>query len=165
MPRLMSCSETTQQVRDRTKTVTRRLGWWEDKNGRRLLKVGDRLTLCEQVMGRPLIVCPQCRGNSGGQQVPCETCGDRGAVRAPLVRLAEVEVVSIRREPLTEVDCCDAVREGFPHLDGYGFVDFFCKTFGVPWHVDVTRIEWRYLDDVTVPDDCGPADWELRGEG
>ena len=43
--RLMSVSLTEQPVRDRTKTVTRRLGW-------RFLKVGDHITLCRKVMGR-----------------------------------------------------------------------------------------------------------------
>jgi hypothetical protein len=41
----MAVSLTEQQVRDRTKTVTRRTGW-------RMLRVGDQLTLCKKVMGR-----------------------------------------------------------------------------------------------------------------
>lgn len=41
MSRLMSVSLTEQAVRDRTKTVTRRLGW-------RFLKPGDTLTLCRK---------------------------------------------------------------------------------------------------------------------
>jgi hypothetical protein len=41
----MSVALTEQAVRDRTKTVTRRLGW-------RFLKPGDRLTLCRKVQGR-----------------------------------------------------------------------------------------------------------------
>lgn len=45
MPRLMSVSLTEPQVHDRTKTVTRRVGW-------RMLRVGDQLTLCRKVMGR-----------------------------------------------------------------------------------------------------------------
>jgi hypothetical protein len=45
VPRLMSCSLTVRQVRDRTKTVTRRLGW-------RMLSEGDQLTLCAKVQGR-----------------------------------------------------------------------------------------------------------------
>jgi hypothetical protein len=45
MPRLMAVSLTEDQVRDRTKTVTRRAGW-------RMLRAGDRLTLCRKVMGR-----------------------------------------------------------------------------------------------------------------
>lgn len=45
MPRLMAVSLTEQQVRDRTKIVTRRAGW-------RMLRAGDQLTLCKKVMGR-----------------------------------------------------------------------------------------------------------------
>lgn len=45
MPRLMAVSLTEAQVRTRTKTVTRRVGW-------RMLRVGDHLTLCRKVMGR-----------------------------------------------------------------------------------------------------------------
>jgi hypothetical protein len=44
MPSLMSVALTEPQVRARTKTVTRRMGW-------RKLKPGDRLTLCPKVMG------------------------------------------------------------------------------------------------------------------
>ncbi len=43
--RLMSVSLTEAAVRDRTKTVTRRLGWL-------FLRVGDRVTLCRKVMGQ-----------------------------------------------------------------------------------------------------------------
>ncbi len=43
--RLMCVALTETAVRDRTKTVTRRLGW-------RFLKVGDQVTLCRKVMGR-----------------------------------------------------------------------------------------------------------------
>lgn len=45
MARLMSVSLTEPQVRARSKTVTRRVGWL-------MLKPGDRLTLCRKVMGR-----------------------------------------------------------------------------------------------------------------
>lgn len=45
MPRLMSVALTETAVRERRKTVTRRLGW-------RFLKPGDHLTLCRKVMGR-----------------------------------------------------------------------------------------------------------------
>jgi len=44
MPRNMSFSLTTQQIRDRSKTVTRRLGW-------RNLKTGDVLNACVKCMG------------------------------------------------------------------------------------------------------------------
>ena len=45
MPRLMSVALTTDSVRRREKTVTRRMGW-------QMLGAGDRLTLCPKVRGR-----------------------------------------------------------------------------------------------------------------
>ena len=44
MPRNMSFSLTTEQVRNRSKTVTRRLGWW-------FLKPGDIVNAVEKAMG------------------------------------------------------------------------------------------------------------------
>lgn len=108
----MSVSHTTEQVRNRTKTVTRRLGW-------RMLKVGDRLTLCEKVMGRKK--------------------GD------PLVRLCDVDVVSVNREHLDLITPSDVHAEGFPDWTPADFVAFFCETFGGTPDQIVTRIEWRYL--------------------
>jgi hypothetical protein len=45
MARLIAVSLTEPQVRQRAKTVTRRIGW-------RMLRPGDQLTLCRKVMGR-----------------------------------------------------------------------------------------------------------------
>lgn len=45
MPRLMSVALTTEQVRRRHKTVTRRTGWQR-------LRIGDQVTLCPKVRGR-----------------------------------------------------------------------------------------------------------------
>ncbi len=140
MPRLMSVRFTEQAVVDRIKTVTRRKGWWLDKNGRHLVKVGDRLTLVRKSMGR-----------KPGEE---------------LVRLAEVEVVSVRRERLSSLLMLDAPRmcvhelrkehdriagemerEGFPGLDPAEFVmRYFVEAQGMTRDDEVTRIEWRYLD-------------------
>lgn len=135
MPRRMSVAMTQQQVRDRTKTVTRRKGWWLDKHGRHLVKAGDHLVLVDRVMGFKK--------------------GERATV------LAEVEVVSVRREPLGYVllkrppsaprardyGRDEMVREGFPGMDPLTFVDrYFSKAQGITAAEDVTRIEWRYLD-------------------
>ena len=51
--RLMSVSLTEQQVRERRKPVTRRLGWKD-------LRAGERLMLCRKVM-----VCAWASGSSG----------------------------------------------------------------------------------------------------
>jgi hypothetical protein len=114
MSRLMSVALTEDAVRERRKTVTRRLGW-------KFLKPGDRLTLCRKVMGRK-------KGE-------------------PLVRIAEVEVVSVRRETLMSVPIADVVREGFPaSMTWLDFVHFFCEHMKCSPNTEVTRIEWRYLD-------------------
>lgn len=120
MPKLLSVSLTEDAVADQTKTVTRRLGWWRDKNGRTLLRPGDHLTLCRKVMGR-------------GPGVP-------------LVRITDVEVTRVTRLPLSdEYLPGDAAREGFPDLSWLQFVDFFRKEMGCSADHPVTRIEWRYL--------------------
>jgi hypothetical protein len=127
MARLMSVSLTEQAVVERRKTVTRRLGW-------AFLKPGDRLTLCRKVQGRH----------------------HRDGTVDPLVRLAEVEVVSVRRERLDAITAEDVWREGFngydtsPAAAADFFVDFFCEAMHCRPDTMVTRIEWRYLpvDDV-----------------
>jgi hypothetical protein len=106
------------------------------RKGWRFLKAGDRLTLCEKVQGR-----------KPGQ---------------PLVRLAEVEVVSVRRESLSALTTTDqrailddpnygpreVAAEGFPGMDPREFVGrFFVKEQRMDSNSTVTRIEWRYLDD------------------
>lgn len=120
MPRLLSVALTEPQVRDRSKTETRRLGWWEDKHGRRLLHPGDRLTLCRKVMGRK----------------PGE----------PLVRLAEVEVTAVYRERLDAITPEGVAAEGFPEMTPGQFVVFFRQHMRCQPDTVVTVIRWTYLD-------------------
>ena len=90
------------------------------RKGWTFLKPGDRLTLCRKVMGRQ---------------------------GAPLVRVAEVEVVAVSREPLYDITAEDVAREGFPGMTPMEFIqEFFIDAQGIPPHADVTRIEWRYLE-------------------
>ena len=125
MPRLMAVSLTESQVRDRTKTVTRRMGWLT-------LKPGDRLTLCRKVMGRR-------KGE-------------------PLERIAEVEVISVRRERLDAITLADVAAEGFPGKAPLWFVGFFCGSHkGCGPDSEVTRIEWRYACEPAV---CGQPEPE-----
>lgn len=132
MTRLMSVSHTEAQVRNRSKTVTRRLGW-------KTLKQGDRLTLCKKVMGRRRR-CVDCQ--HGG----CPVCGGDGYIVEPLYRLADVEVTAAFREPLSVVTPSDVAAEGFPDWTVQQFIDFYCATFKVTPETIVTRIEWRYLE-------------------
>lgn len=105
--------------------------------GWQFLKPGDRLTLCRKVMGR-----------------------QKGEL---LARIAEVEVVSVRREPLFAMTEEDVVREAVPpwNADGTARFDEWYDDTGQPtaaawvswfaWTMrcsvddDVTRIEWRYV--------------------
>jgi hypothetical protein len=131
MSRLMSVAMTTDAVIERRKTVTRRLNWWENKAGRRLLRVGDTLTLCRKVQGRK----------------PGE----------PIDRLAEVEVVDVRRERLDAMFVKsygnrEVELEGFPGMTPGEFVRrYFLDAQGLYPHAEVTRIEWRYLDGEVTP--------------
>lgn len=104
--------------------------------GWHMLAPGDRLTLCRKVMGRR-------KGE-------------------PLDRLAEVRVVSTRREPLNAITDEDVELEGFgwDDLDGYtcsdegtpgalalAFARFFVDKMGGSIDQVVTRVEWEYLPD------------------
>lgn len=116
MARLMSVALTEQAVRERRKTVTRRLGWAN-------LKPGEKLTLCRKVMGR--------RKADGTVE--------------PLIRIVDVEVVSVRREPLSTIGPGETALEGLPDMTGGAFVEFFCQNMRCTPDTLVTRIEWRYL--------------------
>lgn len=134
MARLMSVTLTEQAVVERRKSVTRRLGWL-------MLKPGDELQLCRKVMGR--------RRADGSVE--------------PLMRLARVRVVDVRRECLQEIEDDDVAREGFTLADladyegsgepgspgdlGTRFMAFFTKHMRCQPDAMVTRIEWAYLDE------------------
>ena len=76
----------------------------------------------------------------------------------PLVRLAEVEAVDVRRETLdmlciSEMEdgrygANEVAREGFPGMGPADFiVRFFIEAQGMWWTDTVTRIEWRYVEE------------------
>lgn len=89
------------------------------RRGWKHAKVGEQIQLCRKVMGRK--------------------------VDEPLVRLAVVEVTSVRRERLDAITDEDVALEGFPHANAEGFVKFFCHHMQVTADTEITRIEWRYL--------------------
>lgn len=107
------------------------------RKGWTFAKPGDRLTLCRKVMGRK-------KGE-------------------PLVRLAEVEIVSVRRERLSLIldqgsayGPSEMVAEGFPGMDPVEFYTrYFVEEQGFQYGDVVTRIEWRYLDTPDQSPTCG----------
>lgn len=119
MPRLMSVALTIDQVVKRQKNQTRRVNWWLDKNGNRILCAGSQVMLCKKV-----------RGRRAGE---------------PLEPLTIVDVVDVRREPLEAITPEDVVGEGFLQWSVGQFIDFYCRTHrGVTPASEITRIEWVY---------------------
>lgn len=145
MPRLMSVAYTEAQVLDRTKHVTRRLGW-------RHARPGQRVVLCRKVMGRK----------------PNEPL-----VRLVVVEFKDVRRESLW--PLCQLDDegqhsewarDEMAREGFPGMDPTAFVlQFFVKAQRTKPTAEVTRIEWRYCSLACLL--CGRevhGDWLLSPE-
>lgn len=123
MPRNISFALTTNQIKNRTKTVTRRLGW---KN----LKAGDILN-----------ACVKCMGLKPGEKI--ERLGQIRVVSVRRESLAEMDQPSdIPWNYGTE----EAKKEGFPNLSGCEFVTMFCENMGCKDTEEVTRIEFEYID-------------------
>lgn len=76
----------------------------------------------------------------------------------PVVRLAEVEVMSVHREPLGmlspswgrwQYGAEEVAREGFPGMEPDEFVRrFFTEAQGMTLDDSITRISWRYLNTI-----------------
>lgn len=114
--RNISFALTTDQVRARTKTVTRRVGWT-------FLNVGTLL--------QPVV---KGQGLKKGESV--EKIG--GPIR--IVRVTREQLEAIHRYP------DDCVREGFPDMGPSAFVAMFCEHNGVTPGQIITRIEFEYVE-------------------
>ncbi len=116
----MSFALTTAQILDRSKTVTRRVGW-------KFLKPGDLLCAIEKGQGLK-------KG---------ETVTRLGVIR---VLKAEHEWMSgFRERPDAQAECR---REGFPEMTPDEFYNFFRGSHDNPSADDlaVTRIEFEYIE-------------------
>lgn len=98
------------------------------------LQPGARLQLCRKVMGR--------------------RAGE------PLVRLATVEVVEVRRERLDLITAAEVALEGLAPMTPAEFVEFFCASHkGCTPTSDVTRIRWLYLERCISGSWLAPDHW------
>lgn len=115
----MSFMLTQEQFRNRTKTVTRRLGWWNLKPG-------------EIVMG-----VEKSQGLRKGEKIV-----RMGPIRIVSVRLERIgQIVQYRDYGLSEV-----ALEGFPGMTPCKFEKFFFTTHkGCTPKTEVNRIEFEYL--------------------
>ncbi len=121
MPRNMSFSMTTDAIRDRSKTVTRRLGW-------NFLQPGDLLWAVEKGMGL-----------KKGEKVK----------RLALIRVVSTEWVSLYGT-LAALDTFrlqdEMAAEGFPRYTAEMFTAMFCKHNRCEWDGLVNRIEFDYVE-------------------
>ena len=115
--RNMSFAMTTEQIRNRTKTCTRRMRWL-------FAKVGD-------------IVQPVVKGQG-------LKCGERVEKIGGPIRFMDVRRERADGIIITPNDCA---REGFPNLTPYEFVAMCCKANGCYYWDVITRIEFEYLED------------------
>ena len=60
--------------------------------------------------------------------------------------LCEIEVLSVRREPVNAITLDDVHREGFPDWTVEQFVAFYCAGHRCTPESDCTRIEFRYVE-------------------
>lgn len=126
MPRNISFALTTDQIRDRTKTVTRRLGW-------EFLKPGD--ILC---------ACVKCMGLKPGEQIE-----RLGLIRVVDVRRERLSLMTTR----IEYGFQETTKEGYPvgtakHIPS-AFVAMFCRAMKCDPNDEVTRIEFEYVEEST----------------
>jgi hypothetical protein len=61
--------------------------------------------------------------------------------------LARIRVVSVCREPVANATDLEATLEGFQHMTGAEFVEFFCRSMKCDPMTEVTRIEFE-LEEV-----------------
>ena len=120
MPRNISFSLPTDQIRKRTKTVTRRKGWL-------FLKVGDVLN-----------ACVKCQGLKPGEQIE-KIC----QIRVTSMRRESLDDIDADHE--FGYANREVKKEGFPSMSGIEFVTMFLKNMGGSADQEVTRIEFEYI--------------------
>lgn len=113
--RNISFSLTTDQIRDRTKTVTRRIGWKHAKPGMLLM------------------ACVKCMGLKPGDQIE----------RLCIIQVVDVRREALSKIHYEGREGC--AKEGFPDLQPHQFVGMFQHNMKCSETTPITRIEFRYV--------------------
>ena len=82
--------------------------------------------------GMRLMACRKCMGRKAGE---------------PLVRLREIEILSVRREPLDVITQDECRLEGFPDMTPEQFVSMFASHMNCHTMAPVTRVEFKYVNE------------------
>ena len=122
MPRNMSFALTTEEIKNRTKTVTRRIGWG-------FLNPGDIVN-----------ACVKCMGLKPGEKVQ----------RLAQIRIVRTRIEPLSRmiqQP--EYGASEAAKEGFPGWTGEQFVEMFMDHMPTKFGAGtlVNRIEFEYVKE------------------
>lgn len=142
MPRNMSFSLTIDAFRDRSKTVTRRAGWWH-------LKPGDVFMGCEKCMGLK-------RGEKVQRIHPGRVLSTRPERLGWLLELDGPHY--------TYDEACEEIaREGFAGRDPEWFVEFYLRDFTLEFEAlrekagatVVNRIEFEHVENFIASLDGG----------
>lgn len=120
--RYMSFALTTDQVRNRTKTVTRRMRWADLKPG----------TLLQPIV----------KGQGLKKGAKVEKIG--GPIRVVSVRREPLDLM-LGWPANVRYGIKETILEGFGHMTSQQFVEMFCKANGCEASAEVTRIEFEYL--------------------
>jgi hypothetical protein len=118
----MSFALTTEQIKNRTKTVTRRVGWSN-------LNPGDIVN-----------ACVKCMGLKPGEKVQ----------RLAQIRIVRTRIEPLSRMILDgDYGASEAAKEGFPGWSGDQFVEMFMEHMTAKFSADtlVNRIEFEYVED------------------
>ena len=115
--RNMSFMLTTQQVRNGTKTVTRRLGWWNLKSGELVFAV------------------EKCQGLKKGEKIK----------RIRPIRILNTQPEMLCDIMLPDREFSETAKEGFPGMSGEEFVVMFCRANKCQSGERINRIEFEYV--------------------
>ena len=184
--RLMSFAATTEQMRDRSKTVTRRIdskGYWM-----RVLSPARQCPDCDgfgrvaseanRAQCEPPDDCLRCKGSGDipGTLVCAVEKGQGLPKGESIQRIGVIEIVDVRREALSRWNYhwqhseppnglirAELDAEGFTHMASWGvFVALFRGINRCEADVTVTRIEFRHRPDLSVC--CGAERGWVRAE-
>lgn len=124
MPRNMSFMLTTEQIRNRRKTVTRRLGWW-------FLSPGDELNAVEKAQGlKP------------GERI-------KRLAKIRVVACGPQRLDALLRPCLMRNDewaANEVLAEGFLGMTPAEFVEMFCLNMKCDPSTEINRVEFEYID-------------------
>lgn len=156
--RNISFAKTLDQIRQRTKTVTRRTGWAWLEEGTLLRPVEKAMGLKKGEKVQPIFDDGTCiRVVSVRRERldaieehdrDCYHCGGRGWV----VGYTDTSGLGTERVDCNSRRCCagkmndECAAEGFPGVAGAEFVDFFCREMRCKPDTEVTRIEFEYVE-------------------